>query len=384
MSEPGQLTPPDPPMASVKENGATRFGFLAFFGAAASVAACFAKILITLLAPLFGLAIIGVNPHVQAIIMWGFAALAVIGLVRDRKRHDSKLPLQIGVGALILIIGTLYTYYDDRILILGYVLLVAAAFINQTAMLGNYNRTIQAQARELKAMNESLEERVQSQVDEIEQLARLKRFLSPEVANLVTTREGESLLDSHRRYIACLFCDIRDFTSLSESIEPEEVMNVLQGYHEQLGRLVQKYHATIGYRAGDGLMVFFNDPLPCDNPVLEAMKLAHEMLEVFNRSREQWRKLGYEFGFGIGVASGYATLGLIGVEGRTDYTAIGNVVNIAARLCDRAKDGEVLINLRANAEIGNEVESEAVGALDLKGIAKPVEVFRINRFTATG
>jgi len=357
------------------------FGSLAFLGAGLSLITCYATVIVSLTGPLFGISGFEFNPHLQAVMMWVFVLLAVLGLARDRRHHQNSLPLSVGGAAFALIVGTLYTFYDDRIVILGYVLLVAAAFLNQNTMLVRLNEAVQNQARELVELNDTLEQRVERQVTEIEGLARLKRFLGPEVANLVTSAGKESLLDSHRRYIACLFCDIRDFTRLSESIEPEEVMEILQTYHEQLGRLVAQRRGTIGYRAGDGLMVFFNDPIPCEAPVLEAVRLAIEMRDAFAGVHESWDKLGYRFGFGVGVASGYATLGVVGFEGRFDYTAIGNVVNLAARLCDRAEDGQILIDRRARADIEDCAEFTPVGALDLKGFARPIDAYKLRRLT---
>jgi class 3 adenylate cyclase len=257
------------------------------------------------------------------------------------------------------------------------VFLVIAALLNQNRILVGLNGEVRAQARQLKELNSTLEDRVETQVDEIERLARLKRFLPSEVADLITTEGRESLLDSHRRLIACLFCDVRNFTSFSESVEPEEVMTMLQAYHERFGQLVAEHGGTIGYRAGDGLMVIFNDPLPCDDPMLEAARLALEMRAAFAEMREEWRKLGHELGLGIGIASGYATLGLIGYEGRYDYTAIGNAVNIAARLCDKADDGQILINQRTFAEIEGKGQFDPVGPIDLKGVGKQVETYNL-------
>jgi class 3 adenylate cyclase len=200
---------------------------------------------------------------------------------------------------------------------------------------------------------------------------------------LITAEGKESLLDSHRRAIACLFSDVRNFTAFSEAVEPEEVMDVLQNVHQRMGQLVAEHGGTIGYRAGDGLMVIFNDPLTSDDPVFNAAKLGLEMRAAFEEIQRHWQKLGHEIGLGVGVSYGYATLGLIGSEGRYDYTAIGNVVNIAARLCDRADDGEILIDKRASVEIEDKVRMEAVGSLDLKGVGKPVETYRVTGLEVT-
>jgi class 3 adenylate cyclase len=355
--------------------GSVRFGFLAYLGAAVSLGVCFWNSVFGLVAPILGLALIGINPHLQAVIMWLFAAVAVVGLFFDRERHGENAPFLIGVAALIAIVGTLYTFYDTRILASGYVLLLIAAFLNQNRMLSFLNRRVQTQAAELAEMNRTLESRVSDQVTEIERLARLKRFLPGEVADLIMTGGKESLLEGHRRYIACLFCDIRRFTSMTETMEPEDVMDVLRGFHGRAGRLVVQYHGTIGYRAGDGIMVFFNDPIPCDDPDLRAVRLALDLQRAFADLQARWTKLGVDVGLGIGIASGYATMGLIGEEGRFDYTPIGNAVNLAARLSDHAQDGEILISRRTFVEVEQLVASRPAGSVSLKGIAQPVEAF---------
>lgn len=353
------------------------FGSLAFVGAGTSLVFCYAQVLISLMAPVFGFGQFDINIHLQAFFMWGFGLVTVVGLVRDRKQHNSNLPLAMGVSAVMVIAGTLYIFYDIRILILGYVLLVISALLNQNMKLGNLNKEVRVQSQQLKEFNSTLEEKVQNQVAEIEQLARLKRFLSTEVADLITAEGNESLLDSHRQLISCLFCDVRNFTAFSEEVEPEEVMDVLQTVHERMGHMVAKHGGTIGFRAGDGLMAIFNDPLPSPNPVAESIHLALEMMAAFGEIQSHWKELGHDIGLGIGISYGYATLGLIGSEGRYDYTAIGNVVNIAARLCDKAQDGEIFLDKRVQVEIDDETQVELVGLLDLKGIRTQVETFKV-------
>lgn len=355
--------------------GISRFGMLAYLGVGISLAFCFWQTLFIVLGPIVGLAFVEINLHVQAVFMWLFAAAAVVGLLLDRRHHGKSAPLIIGAVALAIIVATLYSYYLPGILASGYVLLLVAAFLNQLQMVSFLNRRVWEQATELAEMNESLESRVTGQVQEIERLARLKRFLPGEVADLVTSEDKESLLESHRRYIACLFCDIRRFTAMTENMEPEDVIEVLRGFHEQVGRLVVQYRGTIGYRAGDGVMVFFNDPIPCEDPDFRAVRLALDIRDAFAALRERWSKLNVNVGVGIGIASGYATMGVIGVEGRFDYTPIGNAVNLAARLSDHAQDGEILIGRRAVAEVEQLIAAQPVGALSLKGMAQPVEVF---------
>mgnify|MGYP001827244627 CR=1 FL=1 len=357
------------------------FGFLAYVSVGVSIFFCYLQILIDLLLPLVSLQPLQIDIHIQAVLMWGFALLALWALYRDKRSYESSLPFLLGLIGFSIILATLYTFYDVRILILGYLFMVAAVILNPAALLTGLNRSVREQASELATLNGTLESRVESQVAEIERLARLKRFLSSEVVEMITTEDKETLLDSHRCLVACLFCDIRNFTGFSEAAEPEEVMDVLQSLHSQMGHLVAEHGGTIGYRAGDGLMIIFNDPLPCEAPVLRAAALAVAIRESFETVRQQWRKLGHELGLGLGIAYGYATLGLIGSEGRYDYTAIGKVVNIAARLCDRAGHGEILIDRRGFVEIEGESITEALGALELKGLEKPIEAYRITQVT---
>ena len=238
---------------------------------------------------------------------------------------------------------------------------------------------LEAQTVKLSEWNQKLEERVNEQVKRIGRLDRLKRFLSPHVAELVTESNNESLLESHRQYITTLFCDLRGFTAFSENIEPEESMELLRSYHEEIGRLVFKFDGTIDHRAGDGLMVIFNDPVPCDAPVEQALNLAFAMRDRVRELAKVWQKRGYELGFGIGITSGYATLGIVGFEGRFDYTANGNVVNLAARLCDIAKNDQIIISQNVYSEIENLVDAKPLPDLHLKGIRRPVRAFNVVR-----
>lgn len=220
------------------------FGFLAYAGVGMSILFCYADVLAVLLAPLMGLTPSGINPHVQSVAMWAFALVAVIGLLKNAMQHGARWPLVLGAAGLAVIVGTLYTFYDIRILILGYLLLVAGAVLNPVRLLADLNRSVRTQAAELAQLNDSLEQRVGMQVEEIERLARLKRFLSSEVADLITSEGKESLLESHRRLIACLFCDVRNFTAFSDAVEPEEVMDILQSVHQRMGRLVAAHGGT--------------------------------------------------------------------------------------------------------------------------------------------
>jgi class 3 adenylate cyclase len=353
------------------------FGIPAFAFALASLATCYAGILA---AYLLGLEPLSINYHVQAVLMWGFALLAVFALWRDRRHHGNNLPFALAVVAAAVLVGTLYISYAIEFEIIAYVLLVIAAVLNQNVFLTRLNVTVRQQASEIDALNKNLERKVEHQDHEIGRLARLKQFLAPQVADLVVSEGKDSLLDTHRRYIACLFCDIRDFTAVSEDIEPEEVIAILQAYHEAVGSLVLQHQGTIGYRAGDGLMVFFNDPIACEEPVLDAVRLALEIRAAFNRIREPWRRLGHPIGLGVAIASGYATLGLVGFQGRADYTAIGGAVNIAARICDRAVDGQILMSHRAFLDVERMVDAEPLGALELKGVRNEVQVYSVHGF----
>ena len=352
-------------------------GWLAFLGSGASMAACYIVAVTETLSPIFGTGAISLNPHFQALLMWVFALVAVFGIARDRRQHAQLLPLAVAILAFAILLGTLYAFYDPRLEILGYVTLVIAAFLNQNAIMTKLSAKVQEQATELSEVNASLADRVDRQVAEIDRLARLKRFLAPQVADIITNEARDSLLNSHRGFITCIFCDIRNFTRLSDQVEPEEVLDLLQDYHQELGHLVNLHNGTIGFRSGDGLMIILNDPIPVDNATSEAASLARDMQTAFHAARERWNKLGYQIGFGIGMASGYATLGLIGDERRSDYTAIGNVVNLASRLCDLAGDGEILVNRRIYADLDGEETFEALGALEIKGFEKPVETFRL-------
>jgi class 3 adenylate cyclase len=348
------------------------FGSLAFLGAGASMLVCYSKAILFTAIAAVGLNAEApeLNPHLQAVLMWALGALAVYGLAQDRKIHHRTWPLVLGIVGVAVIIITLYTYYSTGIETSGYVLLGVAAFANQNIMLRQMHRQVEN-------LNSSLELRVKEQVAENQRLARLKRFLPLQIANLVTEEKEKSLLQSHRSNIATFFCDLRGFTTFSESMEPEEVMDALQRYHEAVGQLVSHYGGTIDHRAGDGLMVFFNDPLPCDDPVLRAVELAVSVRQSFDDMNQDWAKRGYDLGLGIGIASGYATLGVVGFEGRFDYTANGNVVNLASRLCGEAEGGQILISHKAYIEVEDRVEAETIGEILLKGFSRPILVYNI-------
>jgi adenylate cyclase len=236
---------------------------------------------------------------------------------------------------------------------------------------------LEAQSMQLAEWNQTLERRVQEQLAELERVSRLKRFFSPQLAELVVSSGGEKLLESHRREITVVFCDLRGFTAFSETAEPEEVMGVLREYHTALGALIFRFEGTLERFAGDGLMVFFNDPIPCADPAAQAVTMAVAMRQRMSGLTEGWRKRGHQLGFGIGIAQGYATLGMIGFEGRVDYGAIGPVTNLASRLCDQAQGGQILISQRVYTAVEKLVEGEPAGELSLKGFHRPVPTFNV-------
>lgn len=359
------------------DNPFARFGWFANLCAIGSLLMCYGAPAIIAGLALLGLQATDVISDIQAVLMWLLALLTNAGLVVDRKRHDRNEPLVLGIAGLIIMVGTLYLYYDWRILFLAYLCIISAIFLNQTFALKGLYLTVRSQAAELNDLNQSLEQRVADQVADIDRLSRLKRFLSPQVVELVTETGDESFLSSHRRYISVLFCDLRGFTAFSGQIEPEEAMNVLQSYHEEMGKLVSKYNGTIDHRAGDGLMLIFNDPLPCEDPVMRAVRLAMDMRDCADGLVSAWKKKGYDLGFGIGIASGYATLGIVGYEGRFDYTANGNAVNLASRLCDEARHGEIVISQSVHAEIADRIEATKNPDMELKGIEKAVTSYNV-------
>jgi adenylate cyclase len=230
---------------------------------------------------------------------------------------------------------------------------------------------------DLNKLNQQLEQRVADQVGEIERMGRLRRFLPPQVADLIVASGTEKQLESHRREITALFCDLRGFTGFSESSDPEDVMALLAEYHAAIGTIINKYSGTLERYAGDGVMVIFNDPVPVENPALQAVLMALDMRMAIGGLIEKWREIGHDLGFGIGIAHGFATLGTIGFEGRRDYAAIGTVSNVASRLCDEAKPGQILISPRVRQAVEKAVTVESVGEFALKGIRRPMVAYNV-------
>jgi adenylate cyclase len=235
---------------------------------------------------------------------------------------------------------------------------------------------VQAQAADLAEWNRTLEQRVAEQVTEIERIGRLKRFLPPQVAQLVSSGD-ERVLESHRREVTVVFCDLRGFTAFAESAEPEEVIAILRDYYGALGGLIDKFEGTVERFAGDGIMVLFNDPLPCEAPWARAVQMAAAMRDGVAKLAANWRTRGHDLGFGIGIAHGFATLGCIGFEGRLQYSATGTVANLASRLCDQAQNGQILVDAKVRAEVEALAELESIGELDLKGFRRPVIAFNV-------
>ena len=239
--------------------------------------------------------------------------------------------------------------------------------------------TVQTQAHDLAEWNVMLEARVASQVAELERLGRLKRFFSPQVADVILRGGADDPLASHRREVSVVFIDLRGFTAFAETAEPEEVMRVLRDYHARMGEQVLAYEGTLERFTGDGMMIFFNDPVVVPNPLERALRMSVAMRDTMADLSVQWHRLGFELHVGVGIAQGYATIGAIGFEGRIDYGAIGSVTNLAARLCAEAAPGQILISQRVFAAAGELIEAEAVGELHLKGFQRPVAAYSVTR-----
>ena len=236
---------------------------------------------------------------------------------------------------------------------------------------------------QLTDLNRHLEARVDEQVAQLERLSRLKRFFSPALAEAIVNGGADDPLKSHRREIVVVFVDLRGFTAFAETAEPEEVMSVLREYHAAMGEAILAHEGTLERFTGDGMMIFFNDPVPVADPQARAVRMALAMRQTVEVLTARWRKLGHELDLGIGIAQGYATIGAIGFEGRWDYGAIGTVTNLAARLCGEARPGQILISRRLYAAIDTLVDAEPIGELTLKGFAKPVTAFNVRRVRAT-
>lgn len=241
-----------------------------------------------------------------------------------------------------------------------------------------YHDTIENQAAELARWNRELEQRVQDQVDQLERVGRLRRFLPAQLVDLIVSSGDESFLNGHRREVTVVFCDLRGFTAFAETAEPEDVWEILGEYHGALGDLIARFEGTLERFTGDGLMVFFNDPIPCDDAPLRSIRMALAMRQRVQELADGWQRRGYELAFGVGIAQGYATLGRIGFSGRFDYASIGNVTNVAARLCAEAAPWQILVTQRVNAAAEDLVVSRFVGELSLRGFSRPVRAFEVS------
>jgi adenylate cyclase len=256
------------------------------------------------------------------------------------------------------------------------------ARVRSLVRIKQHHDTIERQTAELAVWNRQLEDRVKAQVDELERVGRLRRFLSPQVAELVVDSGDESFLESHRREIVVVFCDLRRFTAFAETAEPEEIMGVLSEYHAALGDLIFRFEGTLERFAGDGLMVFFNDPIRCEDGPARAVRMAVAMRSRVQDLADGWKRRGYDLAFAAGIAQGYATLGRIGFEGRFDYAAIGSVTNLASRLCSEAAPWQILVTQRVHAGAEEIVVSDEVGELTLAGFTRPVRGYDIKGLNA--
>jgi class 3 adenylate cyclase/HAMP domain-containing protein len=318
----------------------------------------------------------------------GFHSVLVAPLLDQQGVLGSLVVLRRGAGEFAgNIIGLMRTFAHQAVLAMrnarlftevdqkGRELALAHTTVQQQA------GKLQEQTEQLRNWNKSLEDRVEKQLGEIERIRKLERFLAPQVAQLIASSDGhDSLLDSHRREVTVVFCDLRGFTSFTESTEPEEAMNVLREYHAALGELIFRYEGTLDRYAGDGVMILFNAPIQFEDHTKRAVKMAVEMRDKIGALTERWRNRGHSLGFGLGVALGYATLGQIGFEQRLEYAAIGSVTNLASRLCDEAKAGQIVVSRRVYGMVEQWVDARALDDLVLKGFNHPVLAMEILRW----
>ena len=318
----------------------------------------------------------------------GFHSVLVVPLVDQKGILGSLVVLRRGAGEFSPnLIGLMRTFAHQSVLAMRNARLFTE--VDQKGReLASAHSTVQQQAGKLQEQtdqllnwNKSLEERVEKQLGEIERIRRLERFLPPQVAQLIASSDGhDSLLDSHRREVTVVFCDLRGFTAFTETTEPEEAMNVLREYHAALGELIFRYEGTLDRYAGDGVMILFNAPIQFADHTKRAVKMAVEMRDTIGLLTQKWRNRGHSLGFGVGIALGYATLGQIGFEQRLEYAAIGSVTNLASRLCDEAKAGQIVVARRVYGMVEQWVDGKPLDDLHLKGFNHPVLAVEILRW----